>query len=51
MELNLDNLEKDLLIETLEFRLDLDEELIIKETLKEELQELLRKVEEGDEYI
>lgn len=51
MELNLDNLEKDLLIETLEFRLDLDEDLIIKETLKEELQELLRKVEEGDEYI
>lgn len=51
MELNLDNLEKDLLIETLEFRLDLDEELIIKETLKEELQELLRKVEEGDEYL
>jgi hypothetical protein len=51
MELNLDNLEKDLLIETLEFRLDLDEDLIIKETLKEELQELLRKVEEGDEYL
>jgi hypothetical protein len=51
MELNLDNLEKDLLIETLEFRLDLDEDLIIKETLKEELQELLRKVEEGDEYF
>ena len=51
MELNLDNLEKDLLIETLEFRLDLDEDLIIKETLKEELQELLRKIEEGDEYL
>ena len=51
MELNLDNLKKDLLIETLEFRLDLDEDLIIKETLKEELQELLRKVEEGDEYF
>ena len=51
MELNLDNLEKDLLIETLEFKLDLDEDLIIKETLKEELQELLRKVEEGDEYF
>jgi hypothetical protein len=51
MELNLDNLEKDLLIETLEFRLDLDEDLIIKETLKEELHELLRKVEEGDEYL
>jgi hypothetical protein len=51
MKLNLDNLEKDLLIETLEFRLDLDEDLIIKETLKEELQELLRKVEEGDEYF
>jgi antitoxin component of MazEF toxin-antitoxin module len=47
----LDSLDNDLIIETLEYRLDNDEELIIKESLKEELQELLRKLEEGDEYI
>jgi hypothetical protein len=47
----LNSLDNDLIIETLEYRLDNDEELIIKESLKEELQELLRKLEEGDEYI
>ena len=46
MKINLDELEKDLLIETLEFRLENDEDLIIAESLKEELQELLRKIEE-----
>jgi hypothetical protein len=51
MKLNIDNIEKDLLLETLEYRLDSDEELVINDTLKEELQELLRKIEEGDEYF
>ena len=50
MKINLDELEKDLLIETLEFRLENDEDLIIAESLKEELQELLRKIEEC-EYL
>ena len=50
MKINLDELEKDLLIETLEFRLENDEDLIIAESLKEELQELLRKIEEY-EYL
>lgn len=48
MKLNLDNYEKDLLIETINHRLDSDENLIISEGIKEDLVELLRKVE--DEY-
>lgn len=50
MKINLENYEKDLLIETIEYRLDNDEELIMSETLKEEIEELLRKIEE-DEYF
>lgn len=50
MKLEIDEFEKDLLVETLEFRLENDEELIIGEVLKEDLQELLRKIEE-DEYL
>ena len=49
MNLNLDNFEKDLLIETIEYRLENDEDFIITGFLKEDLQELLRKIE--DEYI
>jgi hypothetical protein len=50
MKISIDEFERDLLIETLEFRLENDEDLIIAESLKEELQELLRKIEE-DEYL
>lgn len=50
MKIDIDEFEKDLLIETLEFRLENDEDLIMTEILKEDLQELLRKVEE-DEYL
>ena len=49
MNLNLDNFEKDLLIETIEYRLENDEDFIITGFLKEDLQELLRKIE--DEYV
>ena len=49
MRLDLDSFEKDLLIETIEYRLENDEDFIISEFLKEDLQELLRKVE--DEYV
>jgi hypothetical protein len=50
MKLELDEFEKDLMIETIQHRLDTDKILVINATLKEELEDLLRKVEE-DEYL
>lgn len=50
MKLELDEYEKDLLIDTIQHRLDTDKILIINHTLKEEIEDLLRKVEE-DEYL
>lgn len=50
MKINLDDYEKDLLIETINHRLDSDESLIISEGVKEDLVELLRKVED-EEYV
>jgi hypothetical protein len=50
MELNFDEYERDLLIDTIQYRLESDEELILSESLKDELQDLLRKVED-DEYL
>ena len=42
--------QKDLLIDTIQHRLDTDKILVINNSLKEELEDLLRKVEE-DEYV
>jgi hypothetical protein len=50
MKLEFDNYEKDLLLETIQHRLYTDKILVINNTLKEELEDLLRKVEE-DEYL
>jgi hypothetical protein len=50
MKLEFDEFEKDLLIETIQHRLDTDKVLVINNSLKEDLTELLRKVEE-DEYL
>lgn len=50
MKLNIDEYEKDLIVETLEYRVENDEDLIISESLKEELQELIRKLEEDDYF-
>lgn len=50
MQINFDEFEKDLLIETINHRLDSDENLIFSEGVKEDLLELLRKVEE-DDYV
>jgi hypothetical protein len=50
MKLEIDDYEKDLLIDTIQHRLDTDKILVINNSLKEELEDLLRKVEE-DEYI
>jgi len=50
IRLEIDDYEKDLLIDTIQHRLDTDKILVINSSLKEELEDLLRKVEE-DEYV
>ena len=50
MKLEIDEYEKDLLIDTIQHRLDTDKILVINNNLREELEDLLRKVEE-DEYL
>jgi hypothetical protein len=50
MKLEFDNYEKDLLIDTIQHRLYTDKILVINDTLREEVEDLLRKVEE-DEYL
>jgi hypothetical protein len=49
MDLQIDEYEKDLLIETLEFRIESDGDLVLSESLKEDLQDLIRKIED-EEY-
>ena len=46
MELKLDYQEKDLLIDCLQHRLDTDKILVINQSLKNEIEDLLAKVEE-----
>lgn len=46
MELKLDYQEKDLLIDCIQHRLDTDKILVINESLKNEIEDLLVKVEE-----
>ena len=43
--------EKELLIECIQYRLETDKTVNANETLREELEELLFKVEESDEYV
>lgn len=50
MRINLDEYERDLLIETIQHRLDTDKILIINNSLKEEIEDLLMKIED-DEYL
>jgi hypothetical protein len=49
MKIDFDEYEKDVLLETLQYRIDNDERLILSEGIKHDIQELLRKVE--DEYL
>jgi hypothetical protein len=49
MKIDFDEYEKDVLLETLQYRIENDETLILSESVKDDLQELLRKVE--DEYL
>lgn len=46
MELNLNYQEKDLLIDCIQHRLDTDKILVINDSLKNEIEDLLVKVEE-----
>lgn len=46
MELKLDYQEKDLLIDCLQYRLDTDKILVINNSLKNEIEDLLAKIEE-----
>jgi hypothetical protein len=50
MKLEFDDYERDLLIETIQHRLDTDKVLVINDNLREEIEDLRRKVEE-DEYL
>lgn len=49
MKIDFDEYEKDILLETLQYRIENDETLILSEGVKDDLQDLLRKVE--DEYV
>jgi len=46
MELKLDYQEKDLLIDCIQYRLDVDKILVINESLKNEIEDLLSKIDE-----
>ncbi len=50
MKITFDDYERDLLIETIQHRLDTDKILVINNSLREELEDLLQKVED-DEYL
>lgn len=50
MRLELDDYEKDLLIDTIQHRLDTDKILVINDSLREEIEDLLRKIEDC-EYL
>jgi hypothetical protein len=50
MRLEIDDYEKDLIIDTIQYRLDTDKILVINDRLREELEDLLRKIEEN-EYL
>lgn len=50
MRLDFDDYERDMLIDTIQHRLDTDKILVINNSLREELEDLLRKVED-DEYV
>jgi hypothetical protein len=50
MRLDFDDYERDMLIDTIQHRLDTDKILVINDSLREEVEDLLRKVEEN-EYL
>jgi hypothetical protein len=46
MELKLDHYEKDLLMDCIQYRLDTDKLLVINDSLRNEIDDLLMKIEE-----
>lgn len=44
MELNIDHYEKDLLIDCIQCRLDTDKDLILNDSLRNEIEDLLEKI-------
>jgi hypothetical protein len=46
MEINMDYQEKDLLIDCIQYRLDTDKILVINQSLKNEIEDLLAKIED-----
>ena len=49
MKVVLDNYEKEILIETIEFRLENDDRLILDDRMRDDIKDILQKVE--DEYL
>lgn len=49
MKVVLDNYEKEILIETIEFRLENDDRLILDDRMRDDIKDILEKVE--DEYV
>ena len=50
MRLELDEYEKDTLLETINYRMEEDEHLLVNGSLKSDLKDLLEKIQE-DEYV
>lgn len=50
MKVELDEYEKDLLVDSIQHRLSTDKTLITNHILKEEIEDLLRKIEEEEDY-
>ena len=49
MKVILDNYEKEILIETIEFRLENDDRLVLDHRMRDDIKDILEKVE--DEYV
>ena len=47
MKVSLDNYEKEILIETIEFRLDNDDKLILDDRMRDDIKDILEKVEDA----
>jgi hypothetical protein len=50
MKFEFDDYEKDVLLETIQYRLDVDKMLVINDSLRKDVEDLFRKIEE-DEYL
>ena len=50
MKISVDHYERDIIMETLQYRLEHDDHLIKEMTLKDNLEDLLSKLEEEDVY-